>query len=371
MVWTGNRRNIAVGSSHEEERTLPLVSIIVPTYNTPSKPFERCLVSLMSQSYKNIEILLVDDGSDEDYASSISSAALKDSRTRILNSGHRGASHARNLGISEAKGDWIVFSDADDELETTFIERAVYVALKSTAEIVCSNVQSIYLNTKKNLVHKSDAFRLVEGREQIQLLANSILAGLPASEYKGPACFGGPVAKLYKKSLINIIEPFDESLNYSEDRLFNYYYLEKCQRVAFLSDTSYYYYQYASSSTHAGMASWKTSIDKFIELAQDIDSPSACRVHASMLATYAIKAEMGLSGFFAACKPSVRLLKDLSSASCFNSRDFSAFEASRWLKLFLWLIQHGIYGVAYFYWALKEKFNSFRRRQRVIDQQAS
>ena len=99
-----------------------LISVIVPVYNIKKEYLERCIESICKQTYKNIEIILVDDGSTDGSGDVCEECALKDGRIRVFHKENGGSSSARNLGIQEAKGEYLGFIDSDDYIEPDMYE---------------------------------------------------------------------------------------------------------------------------------------------------------------------------------------------------------------------------------------------------------
>ena len=99
----------------------PLVSIIVPIYNT-SEYLPRCLDSIINQTHKNLEIILIDDGSTDDSSKIADDYAKKDKRIKVIHQKNAGQSAARNVGIKKATGEYINFTDSDDKQKPDFIE---------------------------------------------------------------------------------------------------------------------------------------------------------------------------------------------------------------------------------------------------------
>lgn len=99
-----------------------LISVIVPVYNIESEYLERCIRSICNQTYKNLEIILVDDGSNDGSGIICDKFAMEDSRIRVFHKENGGSSSARNLGIKEAKGEYIGFIDSDDYIEPDMYE---------------------------------------------------------------------------------------------------------------------------------------------------------------------------------------------------------------------------------------------------------
>lgn len=112
----------------------PLVSLIVPIYKV-EKYLRTCIESMVSQTYKNIEILLVDDGSPDNCGKICDEFAEKDSRIRVFHVENQGVSVARNIGLDNARGEWVSFIDSDDYLDDDFIEYLVAVMEETGADI--------------------------------------------------------------------------------------------------------------------------------------------------------------------------------------------------------------------------------------------
>lgn len=112
-----------------------LVSIVIPVYNV-EQYVDRCVESIVSQTYKNLEIILVDDGSTDSSGVKCDEWKLKDKRIRVFHKDNGGLSDARNYGIIAAKGKYIVFVDSDDYMLSDFVSDAMRVALKTNTRIV-------------------------------------------------------------------------------------------------------------------------------------------------------------------------------------------------------------------------------------------
>ena len=124
-----------------------LVSIIIPVYNT-EKYLSRCIDSVVSQTYKNIEIILVDDGSTDNCPKICDSFALKDERIKAIHKKNCGAADSRNKGLDACSGDWILFLDSDDYYKSNdVIELLLQTAEKNNSDVVCFNYQRYYDGT--------------------------------------------------------------------------------------------------------------------------------------------------------------------------------------------------------------------------------
>lgn len=119
----------------KEKLTNKKVSIVIPVYNV-EKYLEQCLENIINQTYKNIEIILVNDGST-DNSEDICKKYLYDNRVKIINKKNGGLSEARNYGIKSATGEYIAFVDSDDVISKDFIEVMIEEIVKSNADMVC------------------------------------------------------------------------------------------------------------------------------------------------------------------------------------------------------------------------------------------
>lgn len=124
------------------------VSVIVPVYNT-EKELERCIRSIQNQSYGNLEILLIDDGSTDTSAMLCDRAAKDDGRIRVIHKENGGVSSARNAGIMQAQGDFVVFVDSDDWIETKMIESMVCSAGEYQVPLVVCDYERAAVSDRK------------------------------------------------------------------------------------------------------------------------------------------------------------------------------------------------------------------------------
>jgi glycosyltransferase involved in cell wall biosynthesis len=114
---------------------MDLISIIIPVYKV-EKYLEQCMNSVFNQTYRNIEIILIDDGSPDRCGLMCDEYAVKDSRVKVVHKTNGGVSAARNKGLEEADGDWILFVDSDDWVESDVCEVALKTAMENNADIV-------------------------------------------------------------------------------------------------------------------------------------------------------------------------------------------------------------------------------------------
>lgn len=210
-----------------------LVSVVIPAYNTEVN-IERCLISLINQSYTNIEIIVVDDGSKDGTAKVVKQISTKDSRIKYLYQPNKGVSCARNKGINASKGEYIIFVDADDYIEQGGIEILVNGIEEKKVDVVYFE----YYYEKNNKKTKSNSrldYKFYTGGEKIALIEQMCKGQFFASVWRG----------IYRATLVKRIK-FRE-LDFAEDMLFNIEYLLMCNS-AFLCNNSVYHYIYNSES---------------------------------------------------------------------------------------------------------------------------
>lgn len=231
-----------------------LVSIIVPIYNV-EKYLERCISSLITQTYEKIEIILVDDGSN-DASGKICDAWKSNSRIRVVHQSNAGVSTARNAGLSIATGEYIMFADPDDWLEPNMIETLVR-EIDDLDFVYCGlyintdNDEKIVLNSKP-----SDIYSINE-------IYSSLFFGINNSHGKtmSASLFRG----LFKKEIIDRESiKFDSYIRYAEDWLFYAAYFMYISSMKVIDIPLYHYYQRNSSLTHTYRQPTELGIEKSI-----------------------------------------------------------------------------------------------------------
>ena len=205
----------------------PKISVIIPVYNA-AQYLEKCLDSVLAQTFTDFELLLIDDGSKDSSGEICDRYAESDSRIRVFHKPNGGVSSARNLGLDNAKGEWITFVDADDELS----EDALESLLVENADFVVCGYECYNMNGEK-------FFSTASYNYYLSLNVDDAITQMYMGEYYNLYS----IAKLYKSSIIkNCNVRFDESLHYSEDRLFVVQYLCSCIGQVIYSSKSIYKY---------------------------------------------------------------------------------------------------------------------------------
>lgn len=216
-------------------KNYPLVSIVIPVYNVEHY-IRTCLESVRNQSYQNIEVVCVNDGSPDDSLRILKEYEKNDFRFKVIDIENRGLSGARNVGTNNCNGEYIMYLDSDDWIDTDTIEISVSYMIENQVDVVLWNyrkeygIKSVPVKVFKELrIVKNNNFNLLYRR----------LIGLIGEELKHPElCDSISTAwgKLYKKNLIqrNNIEFVDIKEIGTEDLLFNVEYFKYCDSAVCL-----------------------------------------------------------------------------------------------------------------------------------------
>ena len=214
-----------------------LVSIIIPAYNAESYIL-RSVYSVLHQSYSYIELIVIDDGSSDQTAAICEKLSEKDPRLQVCSVKNGGPARARNIGMRLASGQWIMFLDADDYLESQTIERMLAAALDKQVDFVFCNIRNV------DEVHHSDvdfipfyAKEIVFENNSLHELEYQLVSSV--SETGDPLlCLAGPVCKLIQKETVQGIL-FPEDILLGEDTCFCLMLLKHSKKVLYIADVLY------------------------------------------------------------------------------------------------------------------------------------
>ena len=221
-----------------------LVSIVVPVYNA-EKYLEQCLNSIQNQTYKNFEVILVNDGS-MDHSESICKGFVEgDSRFRYFLKSNGGASSARNFGLDHVRGDFITFIDADDWVEENHLEVLINNIKENNSDMAVSSIKKfdnsnnfyfrVYSNEEKYLLNYNKL-----NREEFLVILPKLIAA--NNSYKVA------VSKLFKKELVTDVR-FDESIVYGEDLEFFFKIYNDINSISYIDEVTYVYRLHDESSS--------------------------------------------------------------------------------------------------------------------------
>lgn len=251
--------------------TGPLVSVIIPVYNVEFY-LAKCIDSILYQTYKNIEVILINDGSKDSSGLICDYYVTKDKRVKAVHKENGGLASARNKGISQCTGEYVTFVDADDWMDLCAIEESVKAALEASADIVLwGYVKEFGSRCKQVHLFKGNVFFYGEMKNQL----HRRMVGLIKEELSNPTStdfFNSAWGKLYRKTLIseNKINFISERLIGSEDVFFNIEVFGKAFNVYYLDRLFYHYRQdnpKALTKSHNN-----TLFPRFLNLFEHIDS---------------------------------------------------------------------------------------------------
>jgi glycosyltransferase involved in cell wall biosynthesis len=201
----------------------PLISVIVPVYNSKNS-LERCLDSILAQTFKNFECILVDDGSTDNSLDTANDYALKDNRVVVIHQENTGVSAARNKGIAVSQGTYIMFADSDDHILPDMMQKLYDTIETYRCDVVCCGYE-----------HRGKIYSLLDGlyeisqAETVYRLEKNELFGLIWNKLYS--------AKILKDGHIQ----FPVGLSFGEDMFFNLYYFARVEKVFFIHDPLYIY----------------------------------------------------------------------------------------------------------------------------------
>ncbi|MBN6047598.1 glycosyltransferase family 2 protein [Streptococcus thermophilus] len=221
-----------------------LVSIVIPAYNSGDR-IEKCIDSILKNNYKNLEIIIVDDGSDEENKKIYKSILEKCNKIIILDKENGGVSSARNFGLDYANGEYIIFVDSDDMIDSSMIYKLVESSEKSKSDlVVCGHGISIESNL--NMFHcKKRKQRLCHG---------DIMKSFFTTYDIGWNVWG----KLFKRNIVENVR-FVEGKKTAEDMFFIYETLKNVKVLTIIDDVLYYY------DNHQGSAMTSSNCENFFD----------------------------------------------------------------------------------------------------------
>lgn len=226
-----------------------LVSIIVPIYNA-EKYIKRCVQSLEQQTYTDLEILLVDDGSTDKSGEICEKLKLKNKKINVIHTPNKGVSHARNTGLQNCKGKYVIFVDADDTIDENMVLILKKALEEAKADIALGNYYEEYESGEK-------IYKRVYLSKILNLDENAVEEFLK---------IWSPWGKLYRREILHGI--FFPELKYGEDLVFNSKLVleNRIQSFVFIDEGVYNYFLRSNSAMRSGFKE-----EWFIALCEEID----------------------------------------------------------------------------------------------------
>ena len=209
------------------------ISVIVPVYNV-EQYLERCVDSIINQTYTNLEIILVNDGSTDNSGKLCDELAKKDERIRVIHKENGGLSDARNRGIDEAESDLVGFIDSDDYIDSDMYEVLLKNLNNTDADLSMCALYDVYNNTPEAQVANKETWEL-SSEQAIKMVMEAKILSVTA------------VNKLYRKSLFSDLK--FEVGKIAEDSCIMVKLLDKCKKIVATNEKKYYYVHRENSIT--------------------------------------------------------------------------------------------------------------------------
>ena len=228
------------------------VSIIVPIYNL-EEYIENCIMSILCQTYKDIEVLLIDDASTDNSENICRKYEERDERIKYIKQTHKGVSAARNKGIEESTGEYIMFVDGDDYVSPDIVKTLLNGFLDETIIMTACNRKIVY--------NKEEAFQLLQIAPKVVSCYDYLKDCFLGRGYASGVC-----AKMYKRENIGDIR-FQNGKIYGEDSYFCYQYCIKEQKnIYYIPEKMYAYLMKSDSVCHTMFTTEKLSRVEFATL---------------------------------------------------------------------------------------------------------
>ncbi len=319
------------------------ISVIIPVYNV-EKYLPKCLDSVISQTYKQLEIIIVDDGSTDNSGIICDEYALRDNRIIVFHQVNGGLSAARNTGLDIAKGEYVMFVDSDDYVEPTFCEKPLRIAIREQVDIVSFGYFQI--GKQSTIVNKTNKPRIVRSSEaiKISITLDDVIHGYVWN-------------KLYNRNLFDEIRfPIGRTF---EDQGVNYL-LYNSANFIYISDVVLYHYCRRDNSISKAYYSPKCIMDRFelwydrLRFIQD-NYPEIESVQIQQLAKEAIFAFLYVSSL-PQYKPFIKKVEDFLIA---NKKSILLLEKDNRKKFLMFYYCRPLFRLYYFifckkYWNKKK-----------------
>ena len=218
----------------------PFISVIIPIYNS-EKYLDKCIESIRDQSLKNIEIILINDGSSDDSLRILRQYEKIDERVIVIDQKNSGPSSARNKGIDIAKGEYISFIDSDDWVDETMFEEMYDSAKENNSDVVICDMK---------LVNKNEEIYITGLNYPIRNLSERVMKEIIFRELLSNSQFNSMANKIFRTSIIkeNNIR-LDKDIYYAEDWLFNVEFFRRSKKISYINKAFYYYRRGHESSS--------------------------------------------------------------------------------------------------------------------------
>ena len=318
-----------------------MISIIVPVYNG-EKYLRKTIELLLSQPYKNIELILVNDGSTDSSREICEEYRNNDGRVKLINKQNEGISAARNTGLDKAHGDLISFVDQDDEIDISIYE-LLSEAIKSF-DFAVAGKQMQLINENSDVVSCVDynfEEKIIHKNEIIDLCFNTDRKSIALHLWN---C-------LFKKSIIDSSKiRFNTNLRFGhEDTLFNIQYLQRCKKVHVVPGIVYRYFRRVSVSTSLKKNElYLNDFNHYVDVV--VNNTAERRVDKDILYTYFLRLGVSLYNQYSTSKKDLcsicEICKHYVPGGTVSYRGLRDYKALAFYKMMQWLFDLKLYYIA-------------------------
>lgn len=336
-----------------EKEIRPKISVIIPVYNV-EQYITACIESVIDQTYRDWELILIDDGSLDNSGSICDILALRDKRINVVHKVNEGVSATRNLGLKMATGDYITFIDGDDYIERDFFENAIRFVLKYNADVYISGAVEEFWKSdaiiKKNIYTNKYPQKTYTGK-----------ALLEANRHDFPTiCISSPWCKLYKRVYTEDSKAvFPMEMNRGEDAWFNLMIIENCDSFVFDSGVYYHYRRENSNSLYSRYCSNLYDVfQRLYQYRKMLLERKKCSVTACEEYDFHYVSNIlaSISHFFQFRNKNtfhdrLEIIKRVSRDDCLKTISLSSFFAKD--RVVIWLLKNRAYYPLYFLYSLR------------------
>ena len=315
---------------------MDLISVIVPVYKV-EKYLDKCVSSIVNQTYRNLEIILVDDGSPDHCGAMCDAWAEKDERIKVIHKENGGLSDARNAGMDAASGEYIAFADSDDWIDSRFLSHLHRAIHETGAEIAACDIQTVYETDPPATPSPEETPILVYTPEEA---IGSILRG---EGFRAVAW-----NKLYHRSCLEG-ERYPVGKHH-EDEFLTYRILAKAKKLAYVDLPLYFYLQRSGSIMHTVTLKRLDALDAYLERLAHLkerfpalyqrDKVAFC-ISCTMFYRQGLKmSSADRSAFLAKIRSSRKQIHfTLKEYTCMSGKErIYAYFTSAWMEPFCWLL---------------------------------
>lgn len=233
----------------------PAISVIIPFYNVGEALFSKCIDSILKQTFRDFELLIIDDGSSDEYRKMLEDTEKLDERIILIHKKNGGVSSARNMGTELACGDFITFVDADDMVLSGFLSEAYSIATNTDADIVYGATRTAEpgktgIPSSESPTETVTPEYMVYGYRDFKTIIPCLIAPNRLLRYEnGSYLSRGPVSRLLKAGIAKTVK-FPENVALGEDLIWNQRILKKSSFISITENLWYIYVQNDSSAVH-------------------------------------------------------------------------------------------------------------------------